>query len=541
MGRFDKLFRAITLASSLYLLSGCSGSDSPNVINNPPKIGDLPSLLKTEENKEFSFDIDVSDSDGDSITMRTGYGPTNATFKGSKLVWTPTDFQVGKKTIEIIADDGKGGIDKKSLDVDVADDFSDPPKITSTPLTKATEEGDYTYQIRASDPDTNESLTFRLTQNTSNLALNSAIISTTGLSNHYANLIWKNLPIGTHHIELEVEDSTGRKDTQSLDLVVDELLYNLSGKIKDTSGNPIPNVDVKLNPNKFSVTDSNGNYEINKIPREDYTLSVEDNFNSIYSININFAIKKGDPQPLTHDFVAINIANISSTSLSYIDSMGNLDFLIFLKHLSGTHPSSMLYNINKTTVIQRWETLPVKIFLNEDYNSNSADTKDPARDSLSFNQGSMVLTSSPNGTNDLVDLLRNTIHIWETETGINLFEESQTPVGIDDIDYHGEGIFVNYPDINNGGILSVGNPQNNKQYIELQIANHLSDDIFRVNVLHALGRALGLGYDEGNNWYLMIPDVLSPTITKPHSEEVEALKIIYSLPFGTDMEDFESR
>ncbi len=551
LGRITKLntlFGSLAICSSLYLgsflISGCSGSDSKK--NNPPNIGDLPSLVTIEENKEFSLDIDVSDPDGDKVTLRIGYGLSNSFFRGSNgntFVWTPGDSQVGKRTLAIIAEDGKGGVDSKSLDVDVVDDLSDSPKIQSTPTTKATEEGEFSYLIKASDPDTKDSLTFKLTQNSSSLAQSNATLSTIGVSAGSANLVWKDLPIGTHRIELEVEDSTKRKDIQSFDLVVEELLYALSGRVKDTSGNPIPNVTVNLGTNttKFNVTDSNGMYKLDKISKGNYTISVGDSFSSIYSIRVNLAINKGDPQSITRDFVALRIANVSSTSTDYLDSAGNPDYLIFLKHISGTHPGSILYQVNQTTVIQRWGTLPVEIFLNENFNSSSADTKDPARDSLGFDQVNGVITTSPNGTNDLVDLFRNAIWIWETETGINLFEESQTPVGIDDVNYHGDGIFAKYPDLNGGGILSVGNPQNNRQYIEFQIANHLSDSTFMVNALHGLGRALGLGYDEGNNWYLMIPGVLSPTITKPHSDEVRALKIIYSLPLETDLGGFESK
>ena len=548
--RFDNLIRDIALVSSLYFASFIGGcQDSPKEHNKPPKIGDIPSLVKVEENKEFSLDIDVSDPDGDKVTLRLGYGLSNTSFRsgtGHTFVWTPSDSQVGKRTLEIIAEDGKGGVDRKTFDAEVIDDLSDPPKIQSTPTKNATEGSDYTYAVKASDPDTNESLTFRLTPNTSALALGSSTISNSNLPNNSANLVWKDLPVGTHHIELEVEDSAGRKDTQGFDLVVSELLYNLSGKVKDTSGNPLPNISVFINKSNSGIlgsdiTDPNGGYNLDKIPKGDYTLSLGDNFTLIYSRGIPLTIAKGNPISITHDMVALRIANVSSTSPDYTDSLGNQDFLLFLKHISGAHPNSVLYQVNQSTIIQRWQALPVKIFLNEDNNSISAQSKDPGRDSLGFDQTNGVLTASPNGTNDLVDLLRNAMNTWETESGMNLFEESQTPVGLDDVNYHGSGIFVNYPDMNNGAILSVGNPQNNRQSIELQIANHLSDSTFMVNALHALGRALGLGYDGGNNWYLMIPGVLSQTITKPHSDEINSLKIIYSLPYGTDMGGFESR
>ena len=77
------------------------------------------------------------------------------------ISWTPTNSQVGDNSVIVTVSDGNGGSDTQSFTV-VVSNVNDPPEITSTPVTLATVDTLYSYDVDATDPDIHDVLTYRL-------------------------------------------------------------------------------------------------------------------------------------------------------------------------------------------------------------------------------------------------------------------------------------------------------------------------------------------------------------------------------------------
>ncbi len=88
-----------------------------------------------------------------------------------------------------------------------------PPEITSTPITSATEDQEYTYQVEAQDPDAAEVLTYSLLQAPSFLSIDpqTGLISGTATTDEQA---------GDYTVTVQVADLNNATDTQTYTLTV---------------------------------------------------------------------------------------------------------------------------------------------------------------------------------------------------------------------------------------------------------------------------------------------------------------------------------
>jgi len=97
----------------------------------------------------------------------------------------------------------------EELDQDM-NETNQPPEITSTPATSATEGQPYSYDVNATDPDVEDSLTYSLTTKPTGMSINSS----TGL------IIWTPTTFGDYDVTVEVSDGE-LSDTQSFTINVD--------------------------------------------------------------------------------------------------------------------------------------------------------------------------------------------------------------------------------------------------------------------------------------------------------------------------------
>ncbi len=510
LGVMSSLATRLFLFSALSIPFGCGNKDrSPN---RPPTIDPIQNYT-ANENTYFTTNISASDPDGDPITLRAN-SPYNARFSGNKFEWTPGDYQTGRQTVWIGASDGRGGSDNESFVVDVIDDFSDNPIIGSNPIAQATEGRKYAYKVDANDPDTGQTSTLKYA-----LGIKTAVNNGLRINSATGLIEWDNPALGTYSIDVEVEDTTGRKVSQQFDLKVIEPRYTLSGKIVDLDGKPLQNVSVLIKGIGAITTDSSGSYKFGNLLTGDYVVETSDGFTKVYDRKHIIRIS----QDAMENIQNLKIARVASSSTKYLDRTGIPDFLVFFRHTSGTQTSP------KT---QRWASLPVPIFLNNNSNSTSAEQAAPGRD------------IDKNGVNDLVDFARQSINVWEKESGLNLFDEKQAPVGWDDttLTQYPPGIFLNYPlSTSGGGDLSVLPPANITQIGEIEVSSSLPDDLLKTNILRGLGLSIGLKPTEGHPSYLLLDGPISPTITKPQQDELEALRALYGLLQDTDMSEFEGR
>lgn len=155
-----------------------------NAINDAPAITSTPSTSGTE-GVLYSYAASVSDPDdannGTALTWSLDAAPAGMTVSTTGLVqWTPPNGVITADVTLRVADGGENGAvaDTQSWTISL-DAVNDPPVITSTAPTTATEDVQYSYQVIVDDPDdTNNgaNLAFQLSNAPAGM-----VVSSTGL------------------------------------------------------------------------------------------------------------------------------------------------------------------------------------------------------------------------------------------------------------------------------------------------------------------------------------------------------------------------
>ena len=155
-----------------------------NAINDAPVITSTPSTSGTE-GVLYSYTATVNDpddaNDGVALTWSLDTAPAGMTVSSTGLVqWTPPNGVTTANVTLRVADGGENGAvaDTQSWTISL-DAVNDPPVITSTAPTTATEDVQYSYQLVVNDPDdTNNgaNLTFQLSNAPAGM-----VVSSTGL------------------------------------------------------------------------------------------------------------------------------------------------------------------------------------------------------------------------------------------------------------------------------------------------------------------------------------------------------------------------
>lgn len=125
--------------------------------NRPPEFTSSP-VTDVKEQDKYSYQIAVNDPDGDDVSISaeekapwmnySDNGDGTAVLSG-----TPNAEQSGSYQVTLRASDGTESVDQ-TFEVTV-EDVGRAPKITSDPETYVKEEVNYTYNIKADDPDGN--------------------------------------------------------------------------------------------------------------------------------------------------------------------------------------------------------------------------------------------------------------------------------------------------------------------------------------------------------------------------------------------------
>ena len=142
-------------------------------------------------------------------------------------------------TFEYTIGDGNGGSDTATVNITI-DGVNDAPTITSTPVTTATEDELYTYDVEAVDPDIGDTLTFSLDVAPTGMTID----ATSGL------IQWTpaNAQVGSNAVATRVIDAGGLFDTQSFSVSVVNVnnapVVTPSGAMNTyTAGNPAVVID----------------------------------------------------------------------------------------------------------------------------------------------------------------------------------------------------------------------------------------------------------------------------------------------------------
>ncbi|MBC8233690.1 putative Ig domain-containing protein [bacterium] len=184
-----------------------------NNVNDPPVITSSPLTTATEDDL-YSYDVDATDPDvGDVLAYSLTTSPAGMMIDAATglIEWTPTNEQVGDNGVVVQVTDLAGATGTQPFTITVAN-VNDPPVITSTPVTTATEDTLYSYVVVATDPDVGDILTFSLPTFPAGMTIDSS----TGL------ITWTptNAQVGDNPVSVRVEDAGGLFDTQSFTVTV---------------------------------------------------------------------------------------------------------------------------------------------------------------------------------------------------------------------------------------------------------------------------------------------------------------------------------
>ena len=127
-------------------------------VNDRPEIISEPELLVYED-EVYTYQIEVSDPDSDTFYYSLLIGPNGLTLNGDGLLtWIPIEGEVSSGTIAFVVWDT--ATPNPQFDIPAVQEFvvnvipvNDPPSIVSTPISNATEDVEYLYQIEVNDID----------------------------------------------------------------------------------------------------------------------------------------------------------------------------------------------------------------------------------------------------------------------------------------------------------------------------------------------------------------------------------------------------
>ncbi|GAI96153.1 unnamed protein product, partial [marine sediment metagenome] len=211
---------------------------------------------------EYIYDVNATDSDSDTLTYSLTTKPTDMTINPSTglISWTPT----AKGDSGVVVEVSDGSLtDLQSFTISVV---NQPPVITSTPITTAEIEVEYTHDVDASDPD-GDTIYYYLVVSPTGMTIDedTGLINWTPTTAH----------IGDNPVVVEVSDLE-LSVTQSFTIVIPG---SLSGTvISDASGPAVEGstVDVKDGVTIISTTttDAQGRFGVASLAEGTYDIIV---------------------------------------------------------------------------------------------------------------------------------------------------------------------------------------------------------------------------------------------------------------------------
>jgi PKD repeat protein len=166
----------------------------------------------------YSYDVEATDPNaGDVLTFSLDIAPAGMTINASTglIQWAPDASQLGDNDVTVRVEDLGGLVDTQTFTISVSEPPPNlTPTITSVPVTTATENLLYNYDVEASDPNVGDVVTFSLDAAPAGMTID----PTTGL------IQWTpdSLQLGDNDVTVRVEDAEGLYDTQAFTVTVEE-------------------------------------------------------------------------------------------------------------------------------------------------------------------------------------------------------------------------------------------------------------------------------------------------------------------------------
>ncbi len=182
-------------------------------VNDAPVIVSSP-MTSVRVNEPYVYSVNAIDPDvGDILTFGLLQAPGSMVIDPAlgQITWTPDATQLGTHNIVVQVTDS-GGLSASQLFSITVTEVNRTPSITTSPITAVLLGSDYVYDVDATDPNTGDTLSFSLIQAPSGMTIdeNTGLIEWTPL----------NTQLGSHGVEVQVEDSGGLTDNQSFTLGV---------------------------------------------------------------------------------------------------------------------------------------------------------------------------------------------------------------------------------------------------------------------------------------------------------------------------------
>ncbi|KHO45825.1 MAG: hemagglutinin/hemolysin-like protein [archaeon GW2011_AR4] len=197
-------------------------------VNDAPRATLIPPIILSEDTTiTQNLSNFFSDPENDPLTFtHTAAENITITIAGSSATFTPNPDFFGDSSVVFTASDGQLSTDSNTVQITVTP-VNDAPIIISVPITIATQDLLYTYDVDATDVD-NAVLVYTLTQQPAGMAIDSL----TGI------ITWTpaNTDVGQHQVEIVVSDGF-LTDTQGYTITVqnvnDAPVFNASNPIPD--------------------------------------------------------------------------------------------------------------------------------------------------------------------------------------------------------------------------------------------------------------------------------------------------------------------
>ena len=205
--------------------------------------------------EEYQYDVEATDADNDILTYALDESPSGMTIdsESGEITWIPT--VPGVFAVEVRVTDGKNGVALQGFEVTIPQP-NRPPQITSSPPTVAEVDGQYVYDVIASDPD-NDVIRFRLTD--APVGMN--------IDRNNGMIIWQPADAGTFQVTITVSDPDGELAQQSYAITVDFMPNNQPPEL-----DPVADIIAPLGQTTrvvLSASDADGNsidYSVYPLP-----------------------------------------------------------------------------------------------------------------------------------------------------------------------------------------------------------------------------------------------------------------------------------
>lgn len=273
--------------------------------NTAPSITST-ALLSAIEGQSYTYDVQATDLDGDTLMYQLLSAPSGMTINGGSglIIWTPSAGQQGSHGVGVQVSDGRGGIATQTFTLVVSPPPNTPPSITSTAIINATAGESYSYDVDASDPD-GDPLVYSL------------VLAPTGMTIDAASGIIGWVPVagqlGGHDVTVQVDDGNGGIATQSYRLTVESppnadptissqpvtvategVVYSYDVEATDPDGDPLV-YSLVLAPSGMVIDSASG--VINWTPGtgqlggHDITVQVDDGNGGVASQNYQLTVE----------------------------------------------------------------------------------------------------------------------------------------------------------------------------------------------------------------------------------------------------------